>query len=42
VDKLSLTHDASSRDAFAAGALLAAEFIKDLKGIYGMQDLLKL
>lgn len=42
VDKLSLSHDAFSRDAFAAGALLAAEFIKDKKGIYGMQDLLKL
>jgi len=42
VDKLSLSHDAFSRDAFAAGALLAAEFIKDIKGIYGMQDLLKL
>lgn len=42
VDKLYLTHDASSRDAFAAGALLAAEFIKDRKGVYGMQDLLEL
>lgn len=42
VDKLYLTHDASSRDAFAAGALLATEFIKDKKGIYGMQDLLNL
>ena len=31
MDKLSLSHDAFSRDAFAAGALLAAEFIKDKK-----------
>lgn len=42
VDSLTLSHNASSRDAFAAGALLAAEFIKDKTGVYGMQDLLEL
>lgn len=42
VDTLSLSHDAKSRDAFAAGALLAAEFIRSKSGVFGMQDLLKL
>jgi len=42
LDSITLSHDAKTRDAFAAGALLAAIFIKDKKGIFGMQDLLKL
>ena len=42
MDTLSLSHDARTRDAFAAGALLAAEFVHDKKGIYNMQDLLEL
>jgi 4-hydroxy-tetrahydrodipicolinate reductase len=42
VDSISLRHDAKTRDAFAAGALLAAQFIKNKKGVFGMQDLLKL
>ena len=42
VDSLSLSHDAKTRDAFAAGALLAAEFVRGKRGIFGMQDLLKL
>jgi 4-hydroxy-tetrahydrodipicolinate reductase len=42
MDSITLSHDAKTRDAFAAGALLAAEFIRDKKGIFGMQDLLKL
>ena len=42
LDSITLGHDASSRDAFAAGALLAAMYIKDKNGIFGMQDLLKL
>lgn len=42
MDSITLGHDAFTRDAFAAGALLAAKFIKDKKGIFGMQDLLKL
>ena len=42
LDSITLSHDAFTRDAFAAGALLAAIFIKDKKGIFGMQDLLKL
>ena len=42
LDSITLSHDAKTRDAFAAGALLAATFIKNRKGIFGMQDLLKL
>jgi 4-hydroxy-tetrahydrodipicolinate reductase len=42
LDSISLTHEAKSRDAFAKGALLAAEFLQGKKGVYGMQDLLKL
>jgi len=42
IDSVSLIHSAKSRDAFAAGALLAASFIKGKKGVFGMQDLLNL
>ncbi len=41
LDSITISHDAKTRDAFAAGALLAATFIKDKKGVFGMQDLLK-
>jgi len=42
MDSVSLIHSAKTRDAFAAGALLAASFIKGKKGVFGMQDLLNL
>ena len=42
LDAITLTHEAKSRDAFAAGALQAAKFIKEKTGVYGMKDLLKL
>jgi len=42
VDSITLSHDAKTRDAFATGALLAAQFIINKKGVFGMQDLLKL
>jgi 4-hydroxy-tetrahydrodipicolinate reductase len=42
VDSITLSHDAKSRVAFAAGALMAAEFMVGKQGIYGMRDLLKL
>lgn len=42
LDTISLSHNAYSRDAFASGVLLAAQFIKDRKGVFGMHDLLKL
>ena len=42
VDFLSLGHHAKSRDAFVAGVLLAARFIHGKRGVFGMEDLLKL
>lgn len=41
-DLISLKHIAKSRKAFAQGAVLAAEFIKDKKGVYSMRDLMGL
>lgn len=42
VDCIEIKHTAHSRQGFASGALLAAEWIIGKKGIFGMQDLLKL
>lgn len=36
-----LSHEALSREAFAAGALLAAEFLYGKTGVFTMKDLLK-
>lgn len=42
-DRVELTHRASSRDAFAAGALRAAEWaVSASAGLYGMRDVLGL
>ncbi len=41
LDTIQITHDAKSRKGFALGAVIAAEFLKDKKGFYGMDDLLK-
>lgn len=42
VDDISLTHEAHSREGFAKGAVVAAEFLKNKKGVFEMKDLLKL
>lgn len=42
VDTIRVTHDAKSREGFALGAVLAAEFTKGKKGFLGMSDLLDL
>jgi len=42
VDTISITHDAKSREGFALGAVIAAEFTAGKKGFLGMADLLKL
>ncbi len=39
MDSISLRHEAKTRDAFALGALMAADFIRTRQGIFGMQDL---
>ena len=41
VDTISITHDAKSREGFALGAVLAAEFTKGKKGMLGMGDMLE-
>ncbi len=40
-DRLTLKHEAKNRKGFALGAVLAAEFVKDKKGVFTMDDLLK-
>ena len=40
VDSIELKHTAYSREGFATGAVLAAEFIQNKKGIFGMNDML--
>lgn len=40
-DEIRLTHAARGRRGFAQGALLAAEFIKNKKGIYSFDELFK-
>jgi 4-hydroxy-tetrahydrodipicolinate reductase len=41
VDRISLSHEAKSRKGFALGAVLAAEFSENRKGIFTMHDMLK-
>lgn len=41
VDSIEITHDAKSREGFALGAVIAAEFTAGKKGFLGMKDLLK-
>ena len=40
MDSIEITHDAKSREGFALGAVLAAEFTHGKKGLLGMNDLL--
>ena len=42
VDTLELKHEAHSRDGFALGALLAAEWLPGRQGVFGMRELLGL
>jgi 4-hydroxy-tetrahydrodipicolinate reductase len=42
VDEIEIKHTAHSREGFALGAVLAAEFIVGKKGVLGMDDMLKL
>jgi 4-hydroxy-tetrahydrodipicolinate reductase len=41
IDDIEIIHTAHNRQGFAAGAVLAAEFIKDKKGIFAMKDVLR-
>lgn len=40
VDEINITHIAHNRKGFALGAVIAAEWVKNKKGIFGMNDLL--
>lgn len=42
IDTIELSHVAHSRDGFALGSVLAAEFLANKKGIYTMRDVLSL
>ena len=41
-DKIEITHEAFNRIGFAEGAVIAAEWLYQKKGIYSMNDMLKL
>jgi len=40
IDTLTISHEAKNRRGFALGAVLAAEFINNKKGVFSMNDLL--
>jgi 4-hydroxy-tetrahydrodipicolinate reductase len=42
IDDITITHTAHSREGFASGAVVAAEWLKDKKGIFSMKDVLSL
>ena len=42
IDRISIEHLAHSRKGFAVGAIVAAEYIHDKKGVYTMKDVLKI
>lgn len=40
VDSIEITHTAHSREGFATGAVVAAEWLVDKKGVFSMKDML--
>ena len=42
IDELTISHKAKNRDGFATGAIIAAEFLIDKKGLFTMKDIIKL
>lgn len=40
IDSIEIKHTAHSREGFALGAVIAAEWLKDKKGVYSMKDVL--
>ncbi|MCK5639120.1 MAG: 4-hydroxy-tetrahydrodipicolinate reductase, partial [Flavobacteriaceae bacterium] len=42
VDKIEIEHEAFSRNGFAYGAVIAAEWLIDKKGVFSMKDVLNL
>ena len=41
VDEISIKHEAFKRDGFALGAIIAAEWLIDKKGVFSMDEFLK-
>jgi 4-hydroxy-tetrahydrodipicolinate reductase len=41
-DEIEIRHSAKSREGFALGAVLAAEFLQGRQGVYSMEDLLNI
>ena len=42
VDTIAISHEAHSREGFALGAVLAAEWILGKKGVFSMKDVLNI
>ena len=42
VDEISIKHEAFKRDGFALGAIIAAEWLIDKKGVFSMDDVLQI
>jgi 4-hydroxy-tetrahydrodipicolinate reductase len=42
IDTISITHEAHSREGFALGAVIAAEWLLNKKGVYTMKDVLNI
>lgn len=42
VDLIQISHEAKNRNGFALGAVIAAEWIKDKKGVFSMKDVLSI
>ncbi|MEI2738402.1 MAG: 4-hydroxy-tetrahydrodipicolinate reductase [Chitinophagaceae bacterium] len=42
IDNIEIIHTAHNRQGFAAGAVIAAEFLKDKKGFFSMKEVLNL
>jgi 4-hydroxy-tetrahydrodipicolinate reductase len=40
IDSIEIKHTALSREGFALGAIIAAEWLKDKKGVYNMKDVI--
>jgi 4-hydroxy-tetrahydrodipicolinate reductase len=41
IDELSISHRAKNREGFAIGAIIAAEFLYNKKGLFSMKDVVK-
>ena len=42
IDTIEITHTANSREGFAQGAVIAAEWLQGKKGVFTMKDVLNL